>query len=103
MKAIICKAFGPVDDLTLEEVPAPVAKADEVVIDIAAAGVNFPDSLLVQGKYQMKASKTHDLPLPFEPISNTSCAVSGISLMVRSVNRLRFCSRSSWIRTSLSC
>lgn len=54
MKAIICKAFAPVSELAYEEVDTPVAKKGEVVVKVAAAGVNFPDSLLVQGLYQMK-------------------------------------------------
>lgn len=72
MKAIVCKQFGPVDDLTLEDIPAPLAKAHEVVIDIAAAGVNFPDSLLVQGKYQMKPE------LPFTPGTEVAGTISAV-------------------------
>lgn len=61
MKALLCRALGGIDSLRVEEVANPHAGANEVVIDVAAAGVNFPDILLVQGKYQYKP------PLPFAP------------------------------------
>lgn len=67
MKAILCTAFGPVDTLVTDERPALAAGAGEVVIDVAAAGVNFPDGLIVEGRYQTKP------PLPFTP----GCEVSG--------------------------
>lgn len=54
MKAIICRGFGPIDRLAYADMPDPVAGAGEVVIRVEAAGVNFPDGLLVQGLYQMK-------------------------------------------------
>lgn len=66
MKAILCKAFAPVSDLEYVEVETPKAKKGEVVIEVAAAGINFPDSLLVQGLYQMKPD------LPFIPGSEVA-------------------------------
>lgn len=54
MKAIVCHGFGPLDTLAYEEVAAPVPGAGEVLVRTEAAGVNFPDGLLVQGLYQMK-------------------------------------------------
>jgi NADPH2:quinone reductase len=54
MKALLCRAFGSLDDLTVEDVPAPVAGPGQVLIDVKAASVNFPDALMVQGKYQFK-------------------------------------------------
>ncbi|MCW8108225.1 NADPH:quinone oxidoreductase family protein [Alteromonas ponticola] len=54
MKAIICNEFGPVEQLTFVEVDDPVPGDDEVLIGVTAAGVNFPDALLVQGLYQMQ-------------------------------------------------
>jgi len=59
MKSLLCRTLTGIDDLTVEEVATPKPGAGEVLIDVAAAGVNFPDVLLVQGKYQFKA------PLPF--------------------------------------
>ena len=61
MKALICNEFGSTKNLTLEEVKSPEPGAGQVLIDIHAAGINFPDVLTVQGKYQFKPS------LPFTP------------------------------------
>ena len=61
MKAIVCKTFGPPESLVLEDVaPRPIGKG-EVRIKVKAAGVNFPDTLIIQGKYQLKAEP------PFTP------------------------------------
>ena len=61
MKALICNEFGSTKNLTLEEVKSPEPGAGQVLIDVHAAGINFPDMLTVQGKYQFKPS------LPFTP------------------------------------
>ena len=54
MRAVICKEFGPIDALEIQEVADPEPNANEVVIDAEAIGVNFPDGLLVKGLYQAK-------------------------------------------------
>ena len=54
MKAIRCHGSGEVADLTLEEIPSPIARADEVKIRLEACGVGFPDLLIAQGRYQLK-------------------------------------------------
>ena len=61
MRAVLCKAYGPPSSLVVEEVPSPVAQPGEVVISVKAAGVNFPDTLIIQGKYQFKPDP------PFSP------------------------------------
>ncbi len=61
MKALICEQFAGLDQLKVAQVADPVAAPGQVVVDIAAAGVNFPDGLTVQGLYQSKP------PLPFTP------------------------------------
>lgn len=61
MKAIIARAFAPLDQLVYGDWPEPEAKGDGVVIEAEAIGVNYPDGLLVQGLYQMKP------PPPFVP------------------------------------
>jgi NADPH2:quinone reductase len=61
MRAVLCKEFGPPESLVVEEVPDPQPGAGQVVVDVAAAGVNFPDVLVIQNKYQFKPS------LPFTP------------------------------------
>ncbi|PWE17402.1 NADPH:quinone oxidoreductase [Marinicauda salina] len=54
MRALICEEFAPYDQLKVAEADAPPAGEGMVVIDVRAAGVNFPDILLVEGKYQMR-------------------------------------------------
>ncbi len=61
MKAIVCKRWGGPDALALEELPSPRPGAGEVAIRVKAAGVNFPDLLIIQNKYQLKPA------LPFTP------------------------------------
>ena len=72
MKAIVCNAFAPVSELTLQEVPDPVASKGNIVLNVAAAGVNFPDSLLVQGLYQIKPD------FPFVPGSEVAGTIAEI-------------------------
>jgi len=61
MRALVCSRFGPVGDLAVEERPQPAPAEREVVVRVEAAGLNYPDALMVQGKYQVKPS------LPFVP------------------------------------
>ncbi len=61
MRAMLCKAFGPPESLVLEDVPSKPLGPGQVRIAVHAAGVNFPDVLMVQGKYQYKP------PFPFAP------------------------------------
>lgn len=61
MKAVVARAFGPLDRLEYADWPEPDANGSAVVIQAEAIGVNFPDGLLVQGLYQMKPA------LPFVP------------------------------------
>ncbi|WP_395066361.1 NADPH:quinone oxidoreductase family protein [Paraburkholderia silvatlantica] len=61
MRAIRCNQYGPPDSLTLEDAPDLVPGPGQVVIDVKAAAVNFPDVLIIENKYQMKP------PLPFTP------------------------------------
>src|SRR2546430_2671729 len=59
MRAVVCRAFAPLDQLVIEECPSPELAAGQGRGWLAAAGVNFVDALLVQGLYQIKP------PLPF--------------------------------------
>jgi NADPH:quinone reductase-like Zn-dependent oxidoreductase len=61
VKAILCKEYGPADTLVIEDVPSPVAKGRGVKVRVKAAGLNFPDTLIIEGKYQLKPT------LPFSP------------------------------------
>ena len=54
MKAIVCNNFGPIKDIQYKDVEDPKIEDNSVIIDVKSIGVNFPDGLLVQGKYQLK-------------------------------------------------
>jgi len=79
MKALLCKEFAPISELVWEDVPDPVAKPNEVVIDIKAAGLNYPDSLIVQGLYQFRPD------LPFSPGHEGAGVVSAVGSEVSSL------------------
>ncbi len=61
VKAILCQRFGTADDLVLAEVPDPSPRPGELVAKVAAVGLNFFDTLIIAGKYQLKP------PFPFSP------------------------------------
>lgn len=61
MRAILCNAYGPPEDLELSEVPDPVPAPGQLLVRVRAAAVNFPDVLFIAGKYQVK------IPPPFIP------------------------------------
>lgn len=61
MKAVLCKQLGPPDKLVVEDIPSLVPGKGQVVVAVKAAGVNFPDTLIIQGKYQFKPEP------PFSP------------------------------------
>jgi NADPH2:quinone reductase len=61
MKAVLCKKHGPPESLVVEDVAAPKAGPGQVVIRVRSAGVNFPDVLIIENKYQFKPA------LPFTP------------------------------------
>jgi NADPH:quinone reductase len=66
MKAVLCKVFGPPESLVIEEVEPLKPGEGQVVIRVKACGVNFPDTLIIQGKYQSKP------PFPFIPGSEVA-------------------------------
>jgi NADPH:quinone reductase len=72
MKALMCRAFGPIDTLRVEEVPSPAPGPGKVLIDVKAAAINFPDALIVQGLYQSRPE------LPFSPGSELAGVVSAV-------------------------
>ena len=72
MKALVCNEFAPPEQLDLEERPTPEVGKGEILIDVKASGVNFPDLLTVQGKYQFKP------PLPFVAGAEVSGVVSAV-------------------------
>ena len=80
MHAWLCENPTGVDALTWKELPTPQPKAGEVLIEIRAASLNFPDLLIVQNKYQMKP------PLPFVPGSEYAGVVQAVG---EGVNHLK--------------
>ncbi|MFP5406976.1 MAG: NADPH:quinone oxidoreductase family protein, partial [Gammaproteobacteria bacterium] len=77
MKAVLCKEWGPPESLVVEEVPSPVPGPGEVLIEVHAAGVNFPDTLIIQKKYQFQP------PLPFSPGGEVAGVVKSVGEGVR--------------------
>ena len=72
MKAYVCREFGPVESHKVEEIEDPRAEAGQVVVDVKAAGVSFPDVLIVQGKYQFQP------PFPFSPGGEIAGVISEV-------------------------
>ena len=61
MKALLSTAVGGPETLTMGELPRPSAGAGQIVIDVKACAVNFPDTLIIEDKYQFKPAR------PFAP------------------------------------
>ncbi len=72
MKALLCVNYGLPDTLVLTEVPDPTPGPGEVVVRMRAAGVNFPDVLIIQNKYQFKPT------LPFAPGSELAGSIHAV-------------------------
>jgi NADPH:quinone reductase len=79
VKAVLCKAFGPPETLVLEDVEDPRPGPGQVVLDVAACAINFPDVLIIQNLYQFKP------PLPFSPGGEVAGVVTAISPDVTSL------------------
>jgi NADPH2:quinone reductase len=88
MKAVLAKAYAPVEQLVVEEITPPHPGPGEVVIAVRACGVNFFDALIVQGKYQTKP------PLPFSPGGEVAGVVTevgeGVSTLTPGTRVLAF-------------
>ncbi|MDO8966500.1 NADPH:quinone oxidoreductase family protein [Algoriphagus sp.] len=61
MKALLCTQFGLPETLAVQEIPDPILASNQILIAVEACGVNFPDVLIIQNKYQFKPE------LPFAP------------------------------------
>ncbi len=72
MKAVLCKAFGPPEDLVMEEVESPEPGPGQILVDIHASALNFPDVLMIAGKYQSLP------PFPFSPGGEIAGTVAAI-------------------------
>ena len=80
MRALLCRAWGSVENLRIEEVEAPVAADDEVLIDVKATSVNYADAIMVAGNYQTRPD------FPFSPGLEAAGTVRSIG---RKVTRLK--------------
>ncbi len=76
MKALVCHSYGPPENLVLEEVPDLVPESGQIVVDVYAASLNFPDTLQIQGKYQFQP------PMPFTPGSEVGGVVRAVGSAV---------------------
>ena len=81
MKAVLCKELGLPEKLVVEDVPSPSAAKGQVVVSVKACGVNFPDTLIIQGKYQFKPE------LPFSPGGEVAGIVKEVGEGVTRVKR----------------
>ena len=79
MKALLCKSYGLPDTLVFEEHTLGPVGPDQVLINMKAAGVNFPDVLIIQNKYQFKPE------LPFSPGSEMAGVVAQVGADVKQV------------------
>ncbi len=77
MKAIVCKKWCMPEDLKLEEISNPILSDNEVRVEVYAAGVNFPDVLIIQGKYQYKPD------FPFSPGSEVAGIIKEVGKDVK--------------------
>jgi len=79
MKVVLCKNYGPPDSLVIEDLPSPKPGDGQVLISVRAAGVNYPDVLIIQNKYQFRP------PLPFSPGGEVAGVVKELGAGVTNV------------------
>jgi len=72
MLAVVCRELGPPETLEVADVPAPSPAPGEVLVDVHGCGVNFPDTLIIEGRYQFKPD------LPFSPGSEIAGTVAAL-------------------------
>ena len=76
MRAMVCRAWGAVEALELDDVPAPTPGDDEILIEVKVTAVNYADSLLVAGNYQTKPA------FPFSPGLETAGRVAEVGAQI---------------------
>ena len=72
MRAARCEEYGGPENVVIRDIPSPVVTPGHVVVDVAAAAVNFPDLLFIANRYQVPA------PLPFTPGSEFAGRVAAV-------------------------
>jgi NADPH2:quinone reductase len=76
MRALVCNSYGPPESLVIEQRADPAPGPGEVLVDIRAAGINFPDVLMIAGQYQVKT------PPPFVPGGEAAGVVAAVGAQV---------------------
>ena len=79
MKAVLCTRLGGPDDLEIRDIPEPAAGAGEAVVKVEAASLNFFDTLIIAGKYQIKPD------LPFSPAAEFAGTVESVGTGVTGI------------------
>lgn len=79
MKALLCQNFGGPDSLILQEIASPIISDTQVLISVKACGVNYPDNLIIQGKYQFKPE------LPFAPGGEVAGVILAVGSKVKNL------------------
>ncbi|MEM7254030.1 MAG: NADPH:quinone oxidoreductase family protein, partial [Pseudomonadota bacterium] len=79
MKALLCKDYGPPESLVYTDAPSPKPSAGEVLIRVKACGVNFPDLLLIENKYQFRPER------PFSPGGEVAGEITALGAGVTNV------------------
>lgn len=72
MRALVCRAWGPPESLVLEDIDEPAPGPGQVLVDVQAAGINFPDILVFAGQYQVRTEP------PFIPGYEASGVVAAV-------------------------
>lgn len=80
MKAVLCKTYGPPENLVMEDIPDLEPAADEAIIEVYSASLNFPDGLQIQGKYQFQP------PMPFTPGSEVGGVIKSVGSSFKGFN-----------------
>ena len=104
MKAVLVRQFGPIENARVEEWPDPAPGDGEVVIDVEAVDTNYPDLLVIEGRYQVKP------PLPFTPgkaaagrIAVLGAGVTGLRVGERVAAQIEYGAYASKLRVSAGC
>ncbi|MBL79001.1 MAG: NADPH:quinone oxidoreductase [Nitrosomonadaceae bacterium] len=79
MKVVLCKEFGSPENLVIEDIPSPKIKNGHVIITVKACGINYPDTLIIQGKYQYQPD------FPFSPGAEISGVVKEVGIGVNGI------------------
>lgn len=83
MRAVLIREHGDPDSMSIEQIPAPLVGADDILLKVHAAGVNYPDLLVISGQYQILP------PRPFSPGKDAAGVVLAVGSNVRNADNGR--------------